>query len=70
MTIACVFIASGMGTTEIYIRSGTLSDGETGTFDQVSSSNRVNVSAVVEPSNVFTLGRLGRNTRKGTAVRR
>jgi hypothetical protein len=70
VTIACVFIASGMGTTEIYIRSGSLSDGETGTFNQVSSTNRVNVSAVLEPNNIFTLGQLGKNTRNGTATQK
>ena len=68
VTIACVFPASGMGTTEIYIRSGNLSDGETGTFNQVNSTNRVNASAVLEPNNIFTLGHLGRDARKGTAT--
>jgi hypothetical protein len=45
---------------------GNLSDGETGTFDPVSDV-RLNLSAVLNPSNDFTVGALARDRHQGTA---
>ncbi len=49
-------------------RNGDLADGEQGTFSSAFSNERVNVSAVLNPSNSFTLGAIARNKRKGTAT--
>ena len=45
-----------------------LGDGESGAFSQSSASSRVNVSAVLSPSNSFTLGAVTYNKKKGTAT--
>ncbi len=48
-------------------RNGNLADGQQGAFD-TSPDDRVNVSAVVAPSNAFSLGEVQRNKKKGTAT--
>ena len=46
-----------------------LADGQTGTFAlRAADPLRLNVSAVLEPTNAFTLGPITRNKRKGTAI--
>jgi hypothetical protein len=61
---ACSF--SAPGETRL-VRIGNLADGESGDFSANADGRRTNVSAVVEPSNVFTLGAAQLNRRKGTA---
>jgi hypothetical protein len=63
---ACFYPTSQNG--DVYGRTGDLSDGDNGTFAGGPVMARINVSAVVEPSNQVTLGRLIRNIRKGTAT--
>ena len=48
-------------------RSGNLADGESGAFLPIDEKN-VNVSAVVSPSNTFTLGKPKLKKKKGTAT--
>jgi hypothetical protein len=66
---ACVFFAPG-DTRFQYL--GDLSDGQSAAFTAVnmppSSDYRLNVSAVVQPSNSFGLGAVARNKKKGTAT--
>jgi len=50
------------------VRHGNLADGESGAFGAGSADRRTNISAVVAPSNAFTLGATTRNKRKGTAT--
>ncbi len=45
-----------------------LPDGDSGAFDTPNDSARLNISAVVEPTNSFTLGKPKLNKKKGTAV--
>jgi hypothetical protein len=49
------------------LRMGNLADGENDAF-LLTEADRLNVSAVVKPSNVITLGGLVRNKKKGTAI--
>ncbi len=61
---ACVFSAAPG---DLYLsRTGNLADGDEGDF--FAFANRVNLSAVVAPSNDFTLGQTTRNKKKGTAT--
>jgi hypothetical protein len=46
---------------------GNLADGQSTGF-QTFPDWRVNISAVVSPSNAFTLGKARRNVRRGTAI--
>jgi hypothetical protein len=48
-------------------RGGDLADGQSGAFP-TSANFRLNMTAVVEPSNTFTLGKATLNKRKGTAT--
>jgi hypothetical protein len=50
---------------EPLFRNGDLADGASGTF--AAEFGRLNITAVVAPSNAFTLGDLDRNRKKGTA---
>ncbi len=45
-----------------------LADGQTGTFLLSADPLRLNVSAVLEPTNTFTLGQITRHKAKGTAT--
>jgi hypothetical protein len=47
---------------------GALADGQSDTFTGTTLGERLNVSAVVEPVNTFTLGSVTRNKKKGTAT--
>ncbi|MDX6607100.1 MAG: hypothetical protein QOD14_1640 [Solirubrobacterales bacterium] len=47
---------------------GNLADGESGAFTPGATNRSLNVSAVIDPSNIFTLGAITRNKKKGTAV--
>jgi hypothetical protein len=60
----CIFFVPG----ETYLaRSGNLADGEADAF-LAAPGDRLNVSAVVAPLNSFSLGKVKRNKRKGTAT--
>src|SRR5512147_543264 len=45
-----------------------LADGQTGIFVLEAADVRLNISAVLEPTNSFALGRITRNKDKGTAT--
>ncbi len=49
-------------------RAPGLPDGQIGTFLQSADPLRLNISAVLEPTNTFALGRITRNKRRGTAT--
>jgi hypothetical protein len=49
-------------------RDGNLADGQQEDFLTTSTDRRLNISAVVVPSNAFTLGAITRNKKKGTAL--
>jgi hypothetical protein len=63
---ACGFAV--LGENGRMVRIGNLADGESGAFGAASADRRTNISAVVEPSNLFTLGGVTRNKRRGTAT--
>ena len=63
----CIYTATG----ENYLyRSGNLADGAKGTFSSSGAAPdfRLNISAVLDPINTFTLGAITRNKKKGTAT--
>jgi hypothetical protein len=49
-------------------RSGNLADGESGDFGTTTPFFRVNITAVVAPTNTFSFGDVTRNKKKGTAT--
>jgi hypothetical protein len=63
---ACTFAVAG----ESHLRRlGNLADGASGDFAPGPiPDRRVNISAVITPTNSFSLGEVGRNKRKGTAT--
>jgi hypothetical protein len=62
---ACTFNVPG----EFYIRrAGNLPTGSQGTFDLFDGDRRLNVSAVINPTNTVTVGAITRNKKKGTAI--
>ena len=67
---ACVFAFPG----ESHLAGPTLgpesnlADGQSGAFTPFGVPSRLNLSAVFEPSNTFTLGAITRNKKKGTAT--
>ena len=66
-TSACTFSDPG----ETYMSTATasnLADGQSAAFVPGSPNRSLNVSAVVSPSNLFTLGTVTRNKKKGTAT--
>jgi hypothetical protein len=53
----------------LHTHMGDLGDGQSATFDQPPvTSNRNNISAVLNPSNSFSFGGVSRNKKKGTAT--
>ncbi len=56
-----------LGESFIRLQPG-LADGQTGTFVLDASDLRLNISAVLEPTNTFALGKITRNRKKGTAT--
>lgn len=65
---ACNF-ALPMGTNDSsLVRLGDLADGEPGDFNNTTPFFRVNATAVVTPTSDFTLGKITRNRKKGTAT--
>jgi hypothetical protein len=64
---ACVFPA---GALESYWtrNASNLNDGESGAFGPFGVDHRLNISAVFNPTNAFTLGAIKRNKKKGTAT--
>jgi hypothetical protein len=62
---SCSFAVPG----ETYlVRVGDLADGESGDFNDTEPGYRLNITAVVAPTNAFTLGDVKRNKKKGTAT--
>jgi hypothetical protein len=60
----CTFNVLG----EFYLRrAGNLANGSQGTFDLFAGDRRLNVSAVINPTNTFTVGAITRNKQKGIA---
>jgi|1186.fasta_scaffold205204_2 hypothetical protein len=51
-----------------FVRAGDLADGSSDTFTQVVTTERLDVQAVVKPSNDFSLGALVRNKKTGAAT--
>jgi hypothetical protein len=49
-------------------REPGLADGQSGTFALNTDGQRLNISAVLEPTNTFALGGITRNKKKGTAT--
>ena len=45
-----------------------LADGQTGTFTLKADGQRLNIAAVLEPTNTVSLGRITRNKKRGTAT--
>jgi hypothetical protein len=66
VTNACAFAVPGE--TVFLNRSGDLADGGSAATWTNSPGNRLNLTAVVEPNNSFTLGKVKRNLNKGTAT--
>lgn len=65
VNIGCQFVGQG----EIGFFMGALANGAFDAFTPGGSSDRrINVSAVLDPSNAFTLGAVTRNKKKGTAT--
>lgn len=62
--IGCSFTGPG----ELSFRMGNLADGGIGDFSVLGSNSRVNVSAVLDPTNSFTHDSTVRNKKKGTAT--
>jgi hypothetical protein len=61
----CSFLLTG----ESYLRvPGDLADGESAAFGDPTVDRRLNVSAVLDPSNTLAFGRVVRNKKKGTAT--
>ena len=52
----------------LYNPGTNLVDGQQGTFGSTRDDNRLNVTAVLNPTNTFTLGAITRNKKKGTAT--
>lgn len=61
---SCTFPTTG---DSVLRRLGNLSDGSSGVFT-VQNDQRLNLSAVLVPSNSFALGGVSRNSRRGTAT--
>jgi hypothetical protein len=61
---ACTFDAIGDTNRQ---RAGDLADGTSGDFNFLSTDARVNVTAVVKPSNAFTLEAVKKDKKRGTA---
>jgi hypothetical protein len=62
---ACSFSAPG---DLILYREGDLADGQSGTFPNSTPDTRLDVSAVITPTNAFTLDKAKLNKKKGTAT--
>ena len=63
--VQCMFVAAG--DTMLYANPSDAADGQEVAFTTV-PDRRPNISAVVAPTNTFTLGQITRNKKKGTAT--
>jgi hypothetical protein len=63
-----VSLDDGSGETFQFFHPGTLNDGESAPFGTSATNNRLNISAVVAPTNTFSAGAITRNKKKGTAI--
>jgi len=61
---SCFFLVPGEPT---FFKQGNLADGQAAAFNNESGS-RINATAVFVPTNTFTVGKVRRNGRKGTAT--
>jgi hypothetical protein len=64
VNIGCSFTGPG----DVSGHTPNLADGGSGVFALGSAGHRINASAVLNPTNTFTLGSLTRNKKKGTAT--
>jgi len=64
--VPCVFETAGES--GLLGRFGNLADGGAADFPEVASDSRLNITAVVEPTNAFTLGKAKLNRKRGTAT--
>jgi hypothetical protein len=62
---ACTFSTAG---DTVLTRPGDLSDGASGVFGTPVANSRLNLSAVLSPTNAFTLGQVARDRSRGTAT--
>jgi hypothetical protein len=65
VSTACGVASSG---NTVFFGGGTLPDGASGPIGSVSSNSRLNISAVAQPTNPFSLGTVTRSKKKGTAT--
>jgi hypothetical protein len=66
-SLGCVFTTANAGDVPPFF-NGDLQDGQSATFNNGSPGFRQNISAVVTPSNTFTVGATTKNKKKGTAT--
>jgi hypothetical protein len=66
VSTACAFAAPG--DTDFFSTGRDLADGQSGPIGGPSPNFRLNIAAVVTPTNSFTLGAVIRNKKKGTAT--
>jgi hypothetical protein len=64
VNIGCSFTGPG----DVSGHTPNLADGGSGVFALGSADHRINASAVLNPTNTFTLGSVTRNKKKGTAT--
>jgi hypothetical protein len=64
--VGCLF--SGAPGNQFFSNTGNLADGASDSFFPATTTGRTNISAVIEPVNTFTFGRITRNKKKGTAT--
>jgi hypothetical protein len=65
VNIGCIFTGLGQ---DALRTPGLLNDGDIGDFTVGSTNRRLNVSAVLEPTNTFAAGAVTRHKKKGTAT--
>ncbi len=64
--VGCLF--SGAPGNHFFSHTGDLADGASASFFPAMSPGRPNISAVLDPTNSFTLGGISRNKKKGNAT--
>src|SRR5262249_16576224 len=65
VSTACIYASPG---NTVYFRSGNLADAGSGSFLSPAANSRMNIQAVFEPSNSFTIGATLRDRKRGTAT--
>jgi hypothetical protein len=64
----CSFVAPGDSYLRLPGAGGDLANGESGSFSETVTDRRLNISAVLDPSNTLTFSKVVRNKKKGTAT--